>query len=407
MRIVIVSDYAVVNGGAAKVALMSAQSLAERGHEVLFVGGSGEAEALFCNVPGLTIETYGMPSNHEIPIRQRLSLALWNPEVDRRVRKSLAGYSTKDTVVHIHSYRDVLSVSAVTAVRDLGYRTVFTAHEFRLTCPTGEHFNRQTQQICPLSGGSLACWGTQCTERGWAEKAYQNLRFVRQRSRGNLPGVFDHIVFVSEFSRKIMVPNLPGLRSSSVITNPVEFSQPEPASAGPDAPLLFIGRLSMSKDPVLAARAAKEVGIPIRFVGDGPLRGEVQAANPDAELLGWQTPDQVRAHLQSARALLFTSRWYETQGLVVLEAIANGVPVLCADTTAASDILTEYGGGFLLPAQDLAGLVEKLTPFQDPTFGEELGRSAYRRFWASPPTMENHAHATEALYARLLEGPQT
>lgn len=94
--------------------------------------------------------------------------------------------------------------------------------------------------------------------------------------------------------------------------------------------LIFIGRISPEKRPEWAVRIAKETELPITFIGAGEifpaLRDEIALANEiKIEFLGhkhnpWET-------IKSGDLLLIPSE-YEGDGLVLLEAIALGVPVL-------------------------------------------------------------------------------
>jgi hypothetical protein len=112
---------------------------------------------------------------------------------------------------------------------------------------------------------------------------------------------------------------------------------PERAFAGPQPPgegVLWVGRLVPEKRPLLALRAAVAAGLPITFLGDGPLRGELfqqarqlgVAAN--VRLLGF-TPDPWSVYA-AHRVLLLTSR-YETFGNVIAESLAAGRPVVSVD----------------------------------------------------------------------------
>ena len=79
------------------------------------------------------------------------------------------------------------------------------------------------------------------------------------------------------------------------------------------------------------------MGIIPTFVGDGPLAAELRAKYPDARMLGWQKPEDARAAIRNARALVFPSLWYEGQPLTVLEAKALGTPVIVSDGCAGRE----------------------------------------------------------------------
>jgi glycosyltransferase involved in cell wall biosynthesis len=97
---------------------------------------------------------------------------------------------------------------------------------------------------------------------------------------------------------------------------------------------LFVGRLVPEKRPLLALRAAAEAGMPITFLGDGPLRATLVE---EADRLGLS--DHVRvlpftrdpwAFYAQHRVLVLTSR-YEAFANAIVESLAAGTPVVSVD----------------------------------------------------------------------------
>ena len=105
-------------------------------------------------------------------------------------------------------------------------------------------------------------------------------------------------------------------------------------------------RLDREKGVQLLAEVAKELAIPITYVGDGPLRAEIEAM-PGATVTGWVARDQVYRHLSTARCLVFPSLWYETYGLTVAEAAAYGVPAIVSDISAAAERVEDGVTGWI------------------------------------------------------------
>lgn len=400
-HVVVVSDYGTINGGSAKVALMSARGLAEAGLRVTLVAGNGEPGSFLDGVPNLEFVGLNMPSNHDLPLRDRISTAIWNPAAAEAIGRVLATLDRAKTIVHVHSYRDVLTVAPVRRAMDLGFRVVFTVHDYRLGCPIGDFFNRQSERICTLRGASTACWTTQCSQTGWPEKVYQNVRYVRQRALGRVPEGLKCVIFVSRFSQSKLSHYLATDARQHVVGNPIDFPQPPRRTLRDDSPLVYIGRLQGVKDPVLAARAAREMGVPITFVGDGELREAVLQANPEAKITGWVGPEEVRRNLSEARGLLFPSRWYEGQPLATLEAVAYGAPVFCSATCAGSEVVEDYGAGVTFPAQNLEAVVASVTPLLEPSRNEEISRAAYDAFWSNPPTLARNTAETLSVYRQF------
>ena len=65
--------------------------------------------------------------------------------------------------------------------------------------------------------------------------------------------------------------------------------------------------------------------------------------------MGWKNSEEVKKYMQSAKALIMPSRWYEAAPLTNLEALSVGIPSLVSNCCAASDVSNEInkvGGTF-------------------------------------------------------------
>jgi glycosyltransferase involved in cell wall biosynthesis len=124
----------------------------------------------------------------------------------------------------------------------------------------------------------------------------------------------------------------------------------------PDGPLVgYTGRHGHEKrlDDILAATAGLDVTVV--FAGDGPARTELEqraAAREDVYFLGFLDRQSLPAFYTALDAFVFPSP-IETQGLVALEAIACGTPVVAADESALSETITDGETGTHFPSGDI------------------------------------------------------
>ena len=125
--------------------------------------------------------------------------------------------------------------------------------------------------------------------------------------------------------------------------------------------LLYAGRVSREKsvDEFLSVR---HPGTKI-VVGDGPAREALQEAFPDAVFLGYRTGEALAEAYANADLFVFPSRT-DTFGLVLIEALACGVPVAAYPVVGPIDIITEPGTGAL--DNDLRRAVEHALATGDP-----------------------------------------
>lgn len=116
-----------------------------------------------------------------------------------------------------------------------------------------------------------------------------------------------------------------------------------------DPLLLYVGRLSAEKEierikPILEAIPQGRLAL----VGDGPHRQALEKhfANTNTNFVGYLMGQELGAAFASADAFIFPSRT-ETLGLVLLEAMAAGCPVVAARSGGIPDIVTEGVNGYL------------------------------------------------------------
>jgi glycosyltransferase involved in cell wall biosynthesis len=116
--------------------------------------------------------------------------------------------------------------------------------------------------------------------------------------------------------------------------------------------LVYIGRVAKFKQPHVAIDVAKRAGVPIdviggdRFVDDFAYvaRVKAQCDNEQARYIG-EVPHEVKLeHLQKSRAVLICSQMGEPFGLVAVEALATGRPVICLSDGALREIVTPSVG---------------------------------------------------------------
>ena len=404
MKVVIVTDYAFVNGGAGKVALDSAIALADQVDHVYVFSAVGEIAESLKGRDRLTVVSLGQSKVTERPAKEVVIGGLWNREAAEAFCGLLSGLDRSDTVVHVHSWRDALTASPIATAMELGFKVALTCHDFGVACPIAGFFDERNRTICVEKALGLTCLAKSCTGGSFVKKSWFVARHAIQVKRGRIPRDLKHVIFVSEFSRRIIEPYLPkGIRSHHV-NNPICVERMPKASPAEHKSLIYVGRFSSEKGPDVAAVAAHKVGSPIRFVGVGPMSDKIQELNPEAELMGWRTPQEVSEILRSSRALVFPSIWYETQGMVVNEAAAHGIPVIVSDCTAAVDTVKQLGHGLTFKAGSADDLAEKIKELDSDELVNRLSVSGYESYWESPPTVDAHTSRLLEVYSEVLSG---
>lgn len=378
MKVVIINDYAYINGGAAMVAVNIAKRLAARGVDTCFFSGAShidedlEKEKLKI----LCLNQHDLLSD---PNRLRAALCgLYNPKARKAFEQTLEEYDPQETIIHAHSVCKILTSSCLLAAKEKGFKVVYHLHDYGLACPNLAFYHFGKRAICQRKPLSLECLLINCDARCYAHKLWRCARQFVQAHIARVPYSLDGIIYISQFSYRIMKPFLAPQTKRFFLPNYVDRSVGERVKAEENTTFVFVGRLTPGKNPVLLAKTAQTIGVPVTFVGDGILANDILCSNPNAEITGWIDSSKVSDYLKKARCLVFPSVWYETQGLVVVEALQMGIPVITSNACAATDMVVDGENGFVFQSQDENSLTEAMTKLLEDKEARRLSEGAWR-----------------------------
>lgn len=403
MNIVVLNDFCHVQGGASKVAIEEAISLARAGANVIFVGAVGPICADLRDAPLKTV-CLDQPELLDVGRRPAVILqGLWNVAAAARVAKILRSLPRDETVIHLHGYTKALTVSATRTAHKMGYPVICTLHDFFSACPNGAFFDYRQGAPCRKQALSLSCITAHCDKRRYAHKLFRVARGFVQRLYGRFPATVNHFISLSAKSEDVLRPYLSKRARIHRLPNGIDWTRPEPIDAAANKAILYVGRLDQEKGVQLLAQVAAQLRLPVVFVGDGPLRGEIEAM-PGMTVTGWVARDDVRRHIAQARCLVFPSLWYETYGLVVGEAAAYGIPAVISDVSAPAERVEDGVSGWVFRSGEPDDLARCLRALADDAAVRTAGRAAYHAFWRT--VRNTTAHATDLLtvYRSVLSG---
>jgi len=140
-----------------------------------------------------------------------------------------------------------------------------------------------------------------------------------------------------------------------------------------DAPLMFLGRLDKVKGAHTAIRVAKASGNKLIIAGNVSLtasnfkyfRNEIEPLIDNAQIkyLGEMNDMQKNEYLGQAKALLFPIEWDEPFGLVMIEAMACGTPVIAFSRGSVPEVVEDGVTGFIVNnEQGMVNAVNKTLP---------------------------------------------
>jgi glycosyltransferase involved in cell wall biosynthesis len=137
--------------------------------------------------------------------------------------------------------------------------------------------------------------------------------------------------------------------------------------------LAFLGRISPEKRPDRAIEIAKQVGIPLKIAAKVDavdleyFKTEIEPLldHPLVEFIGEIDETQKCAFLGKARALLFPIDWPEPFGLVMIEAISVGTPVIAWRNGSVPEVIREGVSGFIVDSIDAAAAAARQATSMD------------------------------------------
>ncbi|MFI0512091.1 glycosyltransferase [Streptomyces sp. WSLK1-5] len=308
----------------------------------------------------------------------------WNPAVRTELATRLR--AERPDVVHVHNVFPLLSPAVLAACADAGVPAVATLHNYTQVCPPGtlQRDGRPCTECVgstPLPAVRHGCY------RG-SRLATVPLAVSLSANRRRWWSGVERFFCISAAQRDVLVrAGMPAERLA-VKHNFV----PDPDARRTDAGehVLYLGRLAEAKGVRLLMAAWDEiaasggVGVPLVIAGTGPLEAEVTAwaaGRDDVRYVGLYDTAECRKAIARSVAVVAPSTWLEAFGLVVVEAMAAGVPVVAAGHGAFVELVEDGVTGLLHEPGDSASLASRIRRIAgEPSGNREMGEAARRLY---------------------------
>ena len=329
------------------------------------------------------------------------ALVVYNPWAKAALAARLREF--RPDVVHVHNFFPRLSPSIFDACREAGTPSVMTLHNFRILCPTSILFH--DGEIREDSLNSSAGWAL--SERVYKSSLFATAPLVAMVDFHKWAGTWkrkvDRFIALSEFAKAKFVEG--GLAPDSIVVKPNAVTDPI-AGAMPAASrygALYVGRLSEEKGIATLLSAWQGVDYPLRIVGDGPLMEDCEAAqSKNVRCLGRLNREQVGAEMRRAAFLVLPSTCYEMFPMTLVEAYANGLPVLSSNLGGLRSLLEQGATGLGFAPGEPADLQAKVRwAIEHPVRMAAMGANARAKYEASYTADQNYATLMQ-IYERAL-----
>ncbi|WP_309888475.1 glycosyltransferase family 4 protein [Archangium sp.] len=290
-------------------------------------------------------------------------------------------------VVYVHRLQERAALRALEASP---FPVVRFFHDHRLFCLREHKYTTLTQTPCcrTVGVGCYSCLGFVRRSEAWPGVELASLGALRaEQARAR-----HHAAFI--VGSRYMADHVAahGFERSRIHVIPL-YARVPPRTGVPGPRraelLLFIGQLTTGKGLDVLLRALPRTTRPCRLLVVGRGRQEVKLRALARELglagrvdfVGWLEPEALSAHYEQASCVVFPTRAPETSGLVGIEAMAHGTPVIASALGGIEEWLSHGRTGLRVPPNEPAALAEAIDRLLgDPSLRSQMGQEALRSF---------------------------
>ncbi len=266
--------------------------------------------------------------------------------------------SERPDIIHVHNVYYPVFIGMLQEFCPV----VRTIHDYRFLCPNLMKIQARKGEICNANVG-LECFRSGCLSYK-KPMDYRHLMFIlleREVSMG-----YDRHIVKSRYMRDVLVSN--GFNRDRISVLPLCTEIVESKDLLPKNRILFAGRIAPEKGLDILCEALKSLPMYFKatFAGGGIIENDIKrlvdrlGLRDKVDFVGWLSPAELsKAYLEST-VVVVPSMWHEPFGLVGLEAMAHGRPVIAFNVGGIPDWLEHGETGFLAKQGDIEGLASRI-----------------------------------------------
>jgi len=342
--------------------------------------------------------------------KSRLAVhAIYSVHARKKIREMIEAF--RPEVAHVRNIYHHLSPSILCELKARGVPVLYHLNDLKLLCPA---YNM-------VSSGGVACDNACRGGRFWhviangcysggracaavlAAEAYFH-RWLRTYER-----CVDLLLAPSEFVKHMLVANGWGESQVRVLRHFQQLPQNPALHPGPDAPILYFGRLSAEKGVADLIAAVSEIPqIQLIIAGEGPQRSELEKKTSalglaNVQFLGQVSESILGELIARSQFTVFPSRAYETLGKSILESFAQSRAVVASDLGSRRELLCDGKTGLLYPSGNVAELSATIKFLcEQQQLCVSMGQAG-RELVQQRHYPEHHALELEKTYRELIE----
>jgi glycosyltransferase involved in cell wall biosynthesis len=304
-------------------------------------------------------------------------------------------------LIHVHNFPRIEALKEL----NIGVPIVRTIHSYENQCAT---------HLRQLPDGSICTHplGQACRQYCGIQKTFKMTRvrsenaFMKKR--------FSRLFAISSYIRELLVLNGFPEDRIRVVPNFTRLTY-KPMGVEEENTVLYVGRLTPEKGLLQLIDSLKltRTKPKLLVVGKDGILGQSsfqeqairRAAETgiDMEMNGWLVGDQLRTAYARAKVVAFSSVWPEPFGLVGIEAMAQGKPVVAYDAGGVRDWLRHDQTGFVVPHGDVAGYAARIDQLlENDSLRSRMGAAA-KAVAAEQFSPDAHVNSLLRMYTEVLD----
>lgn len=312
----------------------------------------------FNNTGRTWLKLLQLPFNYTSYLKTRRHIKSFNPDV-----------------VHLHNLHFSGSAAVIYAIKECKVPLVMTLHNYRILCPSGSLYYDNELFLDSLQAG----FPWTAVKKG----VYQNSRIITfwvslsmyLHEKLKIWKAVDKFIMLGRHAKDLFEESRLGSLSDQMVIKP-NFCYAAPFSGGHTRQTfyLFVGRLTEEKGVRILLEAFADNQLPLKIVGAGPLEDLVQdycGRHTNISFMGQRTKHDINKLLQDSIALIFPSLWYETFGMVVIEAFSQGIPVIASHLGNLTSMVINEFNGLTFEKGNVSDLNKKISYYHNLSVSEK------------------------------------
>lgn len=315
------------------------------------------------------------------------------------IRRAIA--SVSPDVIHVHGIHQYFTLAAIAPLRAFQGPVLYTVHDYKLLCGNAGFFSDASGLPCVrcLEGRYVPAVFERC-KRGSILASFAASIQMGLWSWWRGLESFDAIHCGSEFATNLLSTNraiaerIVKMRFPVIREQSRSFEQEEP----PDVSVVYLGRMVPHKGPTVFAESAREMQVPVRLYGDGPLKEEaarILGGKTNVRFAGWVGQEVLDREVREGSIVVLPYLAMETFCYAALDSMARGCCVVASARGAIPELICDGVDGLLVQnptSEEFRRVVSEL--LKDRSRVLSLGAKARQSVRRVPPLA---AHAREMI----------